>query len=188
MRTTNAAKESIGTERLNDKNQILERAQKMLQNASYIVVIDAFPETLKMLQTAIHQLQERNAEGKIKVFVQTYSNADKIKTDDHTSLMIVPEGDQVLDKWKAQQLNIAVDGNEMLAALFSDDMENVIEATYSNSPYLSCVFYAGMLNEHQLLQIRHANEKDREKLIEQLMFLGNSAVPGLKRLFQYYNL
>ena len=149
---------------LDNVDAVIERARAMLAAAQTIVVIDAFPKSLAMLEGDISKAHRR----KVSVYVQAYS----LTTLKASSIAYVGEAEQVLNYWKSEQLNLVVDGREVLLALCRKELDGVVEAYWSNSVYLACTQHAGFLREHVFHQM-HA-----------LLESGKSTPGRLKQLLQ----
>ena len=78
-----------------------------------------------------------------------------------------------------------VDGQEYLAALFDNDLQQVFQANWSCNLYLSCLMHSGRMSEHRLVRLLSAeNQVEREALLSDETFFYNDQVPGTKALFQ----
>lgn len=169
-----------GIFKLETVEAVIQRAKDMLNRTEVIAVIDAFPKTLNNLKEDINLLATKNKE----VFVEAYQDID---LNSKISIAIPEVKDKTLEHWKAQQLNIAIDGKEILIALFNEDLTKLIQATYSNNLYLSCIMYSGLMNEHKV--IKYSNIKTFDEFIQfrdKQKFFFNSNVPGVEELFKSY--
>jgi sugar-specific transcriptional regulator TrmB len=169
-----------GIFKLYTAESVFQRAEEMLKRCRKTAVIDAFPGSLKKIKPLLEPLVKRGVE----VFVEAYAPVNVVKG---VSVMIPEIGDESLKHWNAQQLNIAVDGKEMLVALFRKDMSDLVQANYSNNLYLSCLMYNGLLNEHLVHAFSRATSmKEIEQLRKKRRYLFNAGVPGLEQLFRLY--
>lgn len=169
-----------GIFKLETVEAVMQRAKEMLLRVEEIVVIDAFPKTLNYLKNNINELARR----KVEIYVEAY---EPVELKDTISLAIPEIREYTLNHWKAQQLNIAVDGKEILIALFNEDLTKLIQATYSNNLYLSCIMYSGLMNEHKV--IKYSNIKTFEEFTDfrnNQKFFFNTKVPGVDQLFKQY--
>lgn len=173
-------KNDEGIFRLQTPESVFQRAEQILSKAESIVVIDAFPNALNKIKDQINAL----AKNGIEVFVLAYA---PIELDEKVSLIVPQISGEVLEYWEAEQLNIAVDGKEVLVALFNKDLYKLIQATYSNNVYLSCILYSGIISEHKVHRFTEAKTMEEINSIKtgQKFFL-NSNVPGLNQLFKQY--
>lgn len=173
-------KQDEGIYKLQTVESVLQRAKEMLSRVEVIAVVDAFPNALKEVTADVNRL----AKEKKEVFVQAYL---PVKLDPRVSLVVPGLGPDTLRYWDAQQLNIAVDGKEILLALFNRDMTKLIQATYSNNLYLSCMMYSGIINEHKVHRFSMARTmKEINEIKDKQKFFFNSKVPGLELLFSQY--
>jgi sugar-specific transcriptional regulator TrmB len=167
-----------GIYKLQTVEAVFQRAKEMIKRTKSVLVIDAFPNALQRIKKDIQQVK-----GK-EVFVQAYEEPG---LDNHISLVVPEISAKVLAYWDAEQLNIAVDGKEMLVALFSKKLDKLVQATYSNNLYLSCMVYSGILNEHKVHRFSKAKTmQEVEKIRSKQKFFLNSKVPGLDMLFEMY--
>ena len=161
----------------------LEKAKRMIEAASVVVVVDAFPLALESVLIPLTEAAERG----VKVFVQSYSEIEI----DGVEVFVTQNYDQVLTYWESEQLNIVVDGQECLIGLFDKSLSKVFHATWSTNVYLSCILHAGRMCEqtiHKLLAV--PDSKDKLAAIESILaeqeFFRNSIVPGVQSLFDRY--
>lgn len=169
-----------GIFKLQTVESVFQRAHEMLQRTQKIAVIDAFPATL---QEIVKDIDALAAKGK-EVFVQAY---EPVKLNKKVSLVIPAMGPLALQHWQAQQLNIAIDGREILLALFNKDAGELVQATYSNNLYLSCMMYSGIISEHKVHRFSAAGTMEEIDAIKRTQkFFLNSEVPGLDLLFNQY--
>ncbi|CAN5921673.1 hypothetical protein BH24BAC1_BH24BAC1_13820 [soil metagenome] len=158
---------------------VVERAWEMLGRCTTLAVLDFFPGPLHRLLAEIRQLA---ASGK-EVLVEAYEPIEI----EGASVVVPAVSPLSLRYWQAQQLNLAVDGTEMLVALFNHDLSEIIQATYSNQLYLACMLYNGLLNEHKVHRFSQVTSlKELQALLANQKFFINSKVPGLQLLFEQY--
>lgn len=159
---------------------IFERFQNMMERCKKIAVIDAFPNVLDLLIPIIEKTANRN----IDIYVEAY----KPTTIENVDIVCVDVGKQNLEHWNSQQLNLIIDGEEHLMTLMDNSLSNVIQATWSNNIYMSCMLHAGALREHTLMKIHSEyNSSDFESKIKSILnnqrFFYNSDIPGFNKLF-----
>lgn len=117
---------------LRDRDQVLERARAMLARARQIVLADLFPVVLAELRD---ELAECAARG-VSVNVRAYATADL-----GVALAVSGDGKGAPGRWPGQQLSLVVDGAEHLLALLSNDLQQVHQAVWSGSAFLSCLHH-----------------------------------------------
>lgn len=173
-------KQEEGIFKLQTIESVLQRAREMLARTTDIAVIDAFPNAMKPFIADINQLAKKQKE----VYVQAY---EPIALHNKVNLVVPAASSNALAYWDAQQLNIAIDGKEVLIALFNRDMTRLVQANYSNNLYLSCIVYSGIINEHKVHRFTQATTlKEFNELKQKQKFFHNSRVPGLDMLFAQY--
>ncbi len=160
---------------------VLERASAMLQRASKMAVVDAFPETLEGLR---QQLQETAARG-VEVYVQAYDPVDLAGCQ----VTLTWQHERVRSFWRSQQLNVAVDAREALLALLHEDLSEVHQALWTDSLYLACLLHAGLGMEqtyHAIAELhdQHPLPPPFAELLERQRFFHNTELPGQRQLFR----
>ncbi len=162
---------------------VFERAIAMLDRASSIVVVDAFPKTLEQVRPAIQRAIDRGVE----VFVQTYTPVEILGA----AVTLAHKWETILSFWHSQQLNVIVDGQEALLALLHEDLLGVHQAVWTDSLYISCILHAGLLREHTLhaiyeLRQQQAFPASLDALLDRQLFFHNAQVPGQQLLFSRF--
>jgi len=169
-----------GIYRLQTVESVFQRARDMLKRAEQVAVADLFPGPLNELKDLLNSLPAK----KVEVYVETYV---PVKMARGVSVAVPAVSNQALKFWKAQQLNLAIDGREILIALFNEDLTELIQATYSNNLYLSCIVYSGLLSEHKVIRFSNAGSlAEVKQLAAGQKFFFNSKVPGLEQLLKAY--
>lgn len=125
---------------LNSVPLIIERANTMLARCEKIAVIDAFPKLLTAVSPAIHTAIERG----VSVLIQAYSPISIKNAHIAQAYM----SDENLDEWNGQQLNLVIDARECLLALVNNQLDQVHQALWSQSTYLSFILHVGRVREH----------------------------------------
>ena len=160
---------------------VLERAHAMLRRAERIVVIEAYPSAAAELQGVIQETIDRQVEVYLQLYAPLAIEGGHVV---HTY-----EGEASREHWRSEQLNIALDGRELLLALFKDPLDEVFQALWTNSLYLSCLLHAGMLREHFFSQVgelarSEPGDSPLNRLIAQHPVFHTTAVPGQLELFE----
>lgn len=119
-------------------DQVLEKCSRMLENAEYSVIVDAFPS---MLRKIIPQL-EKAAENGVNIIINAYEPVN-VK---NCRVIIKSNARKVLQLWSGDWMNIAVDGREYLITASEKD-GRLQHAIWSNSPYLSFFVFNGFRYE-----------------------------------------
>lgn len=143
--------------------QVLERCRQMLQDAREIIVIDAFPNVLALLNKEIAKAAQR----KVTVAVAAYQPTEL----NQAILFQRPDGQEIIQRWPGEWINLVIDGDEYLIALLDKELKKVIQAVWSSSPYLSWVYYSAVMAELKLGELEKQILDDRiskNELIELL--------------------
>lgn len=119
-------------------DQVLEKCSRMLENAEYSVIVDAFPSMLKKI---VPQLEKAALNG-VNIIVNAYEPVN-VK---NCRVIVKSNAKKVLQLWSGDWMNIAVDGKEYLITACEKD--GVLQhAIWSNSPYLSFFVFNGFRYE-----------------------------------------
>lgn len=159
---------------------VLERCRSMLSRAEKVVVLDAFPEVLALVLTDV----ERAAARGVQVLLQVYAPVAVAEAE----TVLVPIGQDVIDHWQSQQLNLVVDGQELLVALLDSNLKAVHQALWSRSLYLACMLHAGFSHEHLVHRMLQAKQDPEmlASLLDRPRFFLNTEVPGKEELFRRF--
>ena len=160
---------------------VMERAARMLNEAEEVVVLDVFPEPLERLRG---ELEGAVARG-VRVYLQVYGRY-RLKG---AKVVECWQSGEVLRHWGSEQLNLVVDGREVLAALLRRGMEGVHQAVWSNGLYLSCMMHAGFVRENTFHRIMRERERRGapawlDRVLDEELFFHTSRVPGQLELFE----
>ena len=169
--------------RLEAPGEVIARCVEMLDRATRFAVIDAFPAALQAVAAAA----ERAAARGVRVFVEAYAPCAVAGAD----VVVVGHGPVTLDRWRSEQLNVAVDGREHVAALLSQDLAVVYQAIWSDSLYLSCLMHAGRLAEHTLIKMKNLKSGAGlpaavTRVLDAHPFFANSQVPGHQEIVKRF--
>lgn len=162
----------------------LTRARSMLQGAQKIALVDAFPAPLEQLHTEITAAAERG----VNILLQAYDARYTDNTIPHIDTVQAFLSDRTLAIWPGHQLNIVVDGREVLLCFFSKDMQRVHQAVWSSSRYLASILLLGLRQEffaHKMFAIR--DRRDEAAMIDLISTWSVpkvSDVPGLAELLE----
>jgi HTH-type transcriptional regulator, sugar sensing transcriptional regulator len=171
--------------RLESAPQLFERCRNMLEErCERFAVIDAFPRALHAILPSI---QAAIARG-VTVYVEAY---ESIRIKGAHVVVAAGLGEQVLEQWRSQQLNVVVDGRECLTALLDTGMTEVYQGLWTNSRYLSCLMHSGRLAEHTLVRLRNAAAAESSgdglrSILASHPFLLHSDVPGHTEMLARY--
>lgn len=124
---------------LSSYEQVIARARAMLSRAGQRVIIDASAVLLDALETEI----EATAERGISVLVKS----DRPIEIAGAEVVIDTRGQRARTQWQADWCNLVVDESEHMLARLRHDAREVRQAIWSDSPYLSWIYYCGIRSE-----------------------------------------
>ena len=130
---------------MRSSEQVYERCRSLLADAEQAVLVDAFPLPLEELRI---DLRDAAARG-VKVYAKVYRQ-DVV---DGVTVIVDPDGSEVLGRWPGQWLNMVVDGAEYVHALLGEDGQSVHQAVWSGSAYLAWVYHSAFWSELALAEV-----------------------------------
>jgi sugar-specific transcriptional regulator TrmB len=168
---------------LRTRDQVMERCRAMFRECQRVALLDIFPEPLAELQGDIEAMARRGVLVSMEVYRPT--------SVEGVDAVCAPRGDQVLEGWPGQQLNVVTDAQEYLLALLETDGPDVLQAIWSRSTYLSCLYHSGLAAEIGLARLVNAISDDRSMddlraVVEKRPTLLASEIPGYQSLLQRY--
>jgi predicted transcriptional regulator len=125
--------------RITEYTQVIEKCRAMLARARRKVVVDAFPG---VLVTILDELEATAGRG-TEVIAKTYEPV----TLDGVTVITDRRGRHIPDKWGIEWLNLVVDGREHLFACLDVEGMRVIQAIWTESPYVAFLIHTGLLSE-----------------------------------------
>lgn len=189
LEKSNAAKEMLNSLEIEEDEEksysitsvplVFERFRSMMNKCKTIAVVDAFPKTISKVADCIELAAKRG----VTVYVEAYQ---PIKLEG-AKTVCATIGEEALNLWQSQQLNLVIDGEEHLIALMDNNLTKVKQAVWSNSTYISCILHAGMMREQTVLEImKETDNPDFENVTKQILnnqkFFFNSDIPGFYKL------
>lgn len=162
---------------------VLERCRAMVARAEKTAVVDAFPAALDAVLPVIRDAASRGVE----VYVQTYTAC----SIDGAHVVLSHESEEILAHWKCEQLNVVVDGQEVLLALLHNDLSGVHQAVWTGSLYLACAMHVGLIREHTFHAVAACKERpdfpeELRRLIDRQPFFHAATIPGQQKLLARY--
>ncbi|MGE0786419.1 MAG: TrmB family transcriptional regulator [Sandaracinaceae bacterium] len=137
--------------RLRSFEHVVERAQRMLERAEQVAVIDVFPDALPLVKDGVEAAHARG----VRVLAQVYRD-DPLAA---TMRVVAPDAEHLIARWRASWLNLVVDAREHLLSFLDCGARRVVHATWTNSAYLSVVYYNGVTSELALDALGSAIER-----------------------------
>ncbi len=168
----------IGVYNLEDEQQVLARARRMLASAQSVALLDLFPGPLEQLRDPIEEAAGRG----VAIGVKAYAPAELCGVR-----VVVERGQDTLGFFPGGQwLNVVVDSQEMLVSVLRDQGE-VVQAIWSESPFLAMAFQSGLVHEllfTELLGSVPAEQRSEplEAAIIKLEGLFSDQQPGYQRV------
>jgi sugar-specific transcriptional regulator TrmB len=124
---------------LASREQVLARARTMLAGARQVVLMTAHQTVAAELLPELTAAARR----KVDVVLKTYGPVDAPGVE----LVRSTESDETVAGWPGRELNFTVDGEQHLLAFLNHDGKSVVQAVYSESPYLSLLHHNGLACE-----------------------------------------
>jgi sugar-specific transcriptional regulator TrmB len=122
---------------LRSAQQVLARAEAVLERTEELVLCDLFPRPARLLAPRLAAAARRG----VRVVVQLYQPED---LDRRIQVVVKPTGPELLARWPGQWLNLVADSREHLLALLHAEGDGVHQAVWSESSYLSVLHHSGL--------------------------------------------
>jgi sugar-specific transcriptional regulator TrmB len=129
---------------LKSREQALERCRAMLARAQKVALVDVFPVALEELRADM----ERAAGRGVRVVAKTYAPADI----PGVRVILNPNPEKVTSMYPGQWTVLFIDGAEYLLAALTPDGQDLLQAVWSGSPFLSWVLYTSVSAEFVLAE------------------------------------
>ncbi len=166
--------------KLETPEQVFSRIKQMIAGASDYILVDAFPEPLREINSFLEEASERG----VSVAIETYND------DVETPYALTAQSSydvRSLALWPGRQINIVVDAREFVLALFNQQCDGVLQAVWSTSGYLACLQHSHMAASLLARQCENDGLLNSPKL-RRLRKLALTAArpPGLEQFMQFY--
>jgi len=125
---------------------VFERARSMLAQAENIVLIDFFPSIHDLLAPELEAARARGVT--IGGIAYDPRHIDERMPLNHESI------DLVVSRWAGQGMMLVIDGRQLLLAQMSHDLTTVLNAVWTDSAFLSCIFHSGLAADIRLVAMR----------------------------------
>jgi sugar-specific transcriptional regulator TrmB len=149
--------------------QVMERTRAMLSDAKEVVILDFFPALYDVMREEVDAARARG----VLVAGIAYRPEDEQPTMPYNG----EAADLVEIRWPGLGLILVVDGCQQLIAQLSKDMTQVLNAVYTDSVFLSCVFHSAVAADIRLVALR----KDPSDPLK-ILSLQRSTPPGLRTM------
>ena len=125
---------------------VFERARSMLAQAENIVLIDFFPSIHDLLAPELDAARARGVTAGGIAYDPRH--VDPRMPLNHESI------DLVVSRWAGQGMMLVIDGRQLLLAQLSYDLTTVLNAVWTDSAFLSCIFHSGLAADIRLVAMR----------------------------------
>jgi sugar-specific transcriptional regulator TrmB len=125
---------------------VFERARSMLAQAENIVLIDFFPSIHDLLAPELDAARARGVT--VGGIAYDPRHVDPRMPLNHESI------DLVVSRWAGQGMMLVIDGRQLLLAQLSYDLTTVLNAVWTDSAFLSCIFHSGLAADIRLVAMR----------------------------------
>jgi predicted transcriptional regulator len=174
LRAIQPAAGDLQVYRVSDRSQVFERAQSLIKRCEKRVIVDAFPLILTLISDQLAAAAGRGVEVIAKVYEPIEIEGVTTVCDSH--------GRRKPDLWQVQWLNVVGDGREHLFACLDADLRNVIQAIWTESPWVADLVHVGLRSEIVVDEILRkvegtAVEKEILDIIESFSAGGEDDIP-----------
>ena len=165
---------------IRSKEQVLERCRTMLAGAEEIVLADLYPGPLDTFRGDLEATAARGVDVWAKIYAP-----DAV---DGVEVVQPVDVDRIVTSWPGH-LNLVVDGREMLLVML-DRESNLLQAVWTRSTYLACMFHSGLGCELMLSKAQNAATRNDPALAKRWfaghdrLFLSRS--PGYRALMDRF--
>lgn len=151
--------------------QVIERARDMLSRAKEIVLFDFFPGIYDLLRPEVDAARARGVTVAGIAYEERHVEAGMPINRESMEL--------VGSRWPGLGLILITDGCEYVIAQLSKDMNRVLNAVWTDSVFLSCIFHSAVAADIRLVALR----SDPSDPLRTLSLQG-ATPPGLRRLLE----
>jgi sugar-specific transcriptional regulator TrmB len=127
-------------------DQVIERTRSMLDRAERLVILDIFPSPLGELRASIESAIARGVE----VALEVYEPVDLPGAD--VVLSWTPE--TTLQRWPGDAIHVVVDAREWLIALLARGERRVVQAVWTESPFLAATQHTCLASDFLAMKLR----------------------------------
>ena len=131
---------------LSSQEQVLERAREMLRRTQRLALIDSFPEPFDELTDELQAAAARGVHVAAKIYAPR--QVEGVRT------ILEPRHEEIRDRWPGEWLIVMVDGSEMLIAILRPQHGEVLQAIWTESPYLATIFRGAVGSELGFTHLR----------------------------------
>ncbi|MCC6244251.1 MAG: TrmB family transcriptional regulator [Gemmatimonadaceae bacterium] len=170
-----------GVYRIKTASQVFEMCRTVLQNAERVALLDAFAAPLERLR---EPMSEAVARG-VRIAVLTYEPFHL----PGVTVVVNHEATTVRARWTGQWLNLTADSSQQVNALLSDDLDDVVHATWTGSRFLTHLYHSGLLGELVASSVQRAfrtgaSSQEIEQMLRSLKQFEHLDTPAYNTLRQ----
>lgn len=147
-----------GVYTLTTAEQVIARASRMLERAEEVVLADLFPISVSRLRAELEKTAARGVTVVARVYEPT--------TLEGVQTVPSARGPELIGRWPGQWLNLVADGEEFLLSFLTRDGQDVHQAVWSGSPFLSLVYHISFAWEITSVRVEHALQREDVALEE----------------------
>lgn len=140
---------------------VIEHSNALINSAQHLLMVEAEPDAVALLQPALEQAAQRGVEVWIKVYEPT--------TIAGVNVIVRDNGDQIYRSTNDVSFKLAADGKSMLMADLTADCQGVIQAFRSSSALMAMSIYSALLYEITLTELKKSIPAGDIKAAQQLL-------------------
>lgn len=181
LKALHAPSDDEGVYRLTTADQAFDKARALARGAESTLLVDAFPNTLDAIRGELEQAARRG----VRVAVIAYEPGTEIPG---CRVLVHRFGQMVIARRFDDHLILAADAQEMLMAQFTEGAGQLLQATYSDSLFLSLHFYDSFFCQFVVHRVdAHVESRGGEgpvaEVLDEMMDVRVSKTPGFARYF-----
>ena len=172
--------------RLNSFEQAVSKAIQIIENAESLILIVAFEEVLKELETSLKE----KLKDDVDIIIYTYTDY----TLDGCRVFYSEHDASIWTNIPERAFDIAADGKVFMISNFRDNYSEVIEALYGNHIYLSLMIF-NSLSKNILIQEMYEGEhfspgakEELKSYFKNYQFLLMENLSGVKNFFREHDI
>ena len=127
-----------GIYRLDNLDQVYERAVRVIEGARTSILLDAFPAQVEKVRKPLERAVRRH----VRVMMKAYTPVTMPGVD-----LVISDLGPVIPSWPGELLFVVADGSDYMLAFVHDASGRVLEAVWSQNLYLAIIAYNSLLGE-----------------------------------------
>ena len=184
LKNLEVSRRDEGIYRLENVEQVFELTRDMLKSAERLVLVDAFPKSLAKIKKDLKKLAKRG----VIVVIQAFDE------DEIDGCVVLNNGTkEQMELLPGEWFNVIVDAEQYILAFLDKDIEDVYEAVWTKSPFVSLVMFNGLMHEFVMRRtwIHMAENKSTDEICSDLGVIMKNftgAKPALEKLYSYHSI